>query len=162
MPLITPRLYYQDSPLIIALIHKQYGLAKILIKNGADVTYFGLQKVNSFSVIHKRKLKSLMSLVKQYFSTKKYKELELKYRNLEDDFMEVKNHNPRISQITNLTMNTVQSLPLSSESCKKGGETQNATMPETGAQSPEKISSAKYLEMIRVSADQITQLQNAI
>lgn len=83
---------------------KEYIVAKLLIEAGADVMYFGRQPNNSFGVILKRKVKSLLTVLKQYYSAKKFKEFELKFKNLKEEFVDfrqtVEKNQKEISEVT--------------------------------------------------------------
>ena len=89
---MTPRTFTeyfnQDSPLIIALLLNDHSAAQLLIRNGADPLYRGNQKTHSFAVIHRRKVKSLLQLLKDYYPTKKFRELETKSKALEAEFVD--------------------------------------------------------------------------
>ena len=65
-------------------------IAKILIENGADLCYFGNQKTNPFCFIHNNKIKVLCNLTKQYFPSKKYKDLIIKCKNNNEKFQDFK------------------------------------------------------------------------
>lgn len=64
--------------------------AEILLKNGADWLYSGRQKTTPFAVINRKKNKSLIQVLKEYVSTKKFKELEFKSRSLGGFFVDLR------------------------------------------------------------------------
>lgn len=84
------RFFKEDTPLIVSLLNNDVWSAEFLLKNGADWLYSGKQKTTPFAVIHRKKFKSLIQILKEYVSTKRFKELEIKNRSLEGNFVDLR------------------------------------------------------------------------
>lgn len=134
-----------------------------MIEKKADVTYFGNQPTNPFALIHKRKIKPLINLLKQYYSTKKYKELDSKFKNLKDELIDYQKSNlpQKLTNFEQTKENVISSkvdfnidLPKTLKSINKFGASDKLGMTE------EMIDSDNFLLTISSTAERIHALKN--